>query len=219
LSPAALCRFYTDHPGITVHSGATAEKLQRTATLWEVSCTNGNSLQADAVILCNAGDLFDFPQCRHLPLICNRGQVDVYTSSAASSVRTILCGQGYLTPASDGQQSLGGSYYVEGTSNEHNRLQHLQLLARMDSGLANELGTKSPVHQRVGQRCQTPDRMPLVGALDATLPGLYLNVAHGSNGLARTPITAALLASLLSNTPPPLPATLRALLEPARFRR
>ena len=219
LSPAALCRFYTDHPGITVHCGATAEKLQRTATLWEVSCTNGNSLQADAVILCNAGDLFDFPQCRHLPLICNRGQVDVYTSSAASSVRTILCGQGYLTPASDGQQSLGGSYYVEGTSNEHNRLQHLQLLARMDSGLANELGTKSPVHQRVGQRCQTPDRMPLVGALDATLPGLYLNVAHGSNGLARTPITAALLASLLSNTPPPLPATLRALLEPARFRR
>lgn len=223
LSPAGLCRFYTSHPRISVLCGASAESLHSTFTGWEVVynnvSNNSSRLQADAVILANAGDLSAFPQCSHLPLICNRGQVDVYSGSAASSVRTILCGQGYLTPVSDGRQSLGGSYYVEQTSNEQNRLQHLQLLARMDKELADELGKHRPLLQRVGQRCQTPDRMPLVGALDATLPGLFLNVAHGSNGLARTPISAALLASALNNTPPPLPANLRALVDPARFRR
>jgi tRNA 5-methylaminomethyl-2-thiouridine biosynthesis bifunctional protein len=171
------------------------------------------------VILASAGDLFDFHQCRHLPLICNRGQVDVYAGTAESALRTILCGQGYLTPVCDGQQSLGGSYFVAQTSSEQNRLQHLELLARMDTSLALELGKHSPKLQRVGQRCQTPDRMPLVGALDPALPGLYLNVAHGSNGLARTPISAALLASLLNNTPPPLAANLRELVDPARWGR
>ena len=97
-------------------------------------------------------------------------------------------------------------------------MQHLRLLERMDSGLAAKLAEQRPVQQRVGQRCQTPDRMPLVGKLDPTLPGLYVNAAHGSNGLARIPISAALLASELCGTPAPLPHSLRQLLVPQRFR-
>lgn len=219
LTPALLCRHYTSHPRIRVLTSTSALAVELAQHGWRIECSSNQQLTADVVVLCNAGDLFTFTQCRHLPLICNRGQVDVYESSAQSAVRTILCGQGYLTPATDGKQSLGGSYYVEATSNEQNRKLHLQLLQRMDKRLAAELSTRQPLQQRIGQRCQTPDRMPLVGALASDLPGLYLNVAHGSNGLARTPISAALLASLINGTPPPLPGSLRALLDPLRFSR
>lgn len=219
LTPAVLCRHYTTHPRIRVLTSTSALAVESAPQGWRITCGDDQQLTTDIVVLCNAGDLFTFTQCRHLPLICNRGQVDVYESSSRSAVRTILCGQGYLTPATDGRQSLGGSYYVEATSSEQNRKLHLQLLQRMDTGLAAELSTRQPLQQRIGQRCQTPDRMPLVGALDSGLPGLYLNVAHGSNGLARTPISAALLASLINGTPPPLPINLRALLNPLRFSR
>lgn len=217
LTPALLCQFYTSRPRIKVQTATSALAVASTSYGWRIDLSSGQQLTADIVVLCNADELFTFPQCRHLPLICNRGQVDIYASSDRTALRTVLCGQGYLTPSTDGRQSLGGSYYVEATTAGQNSLLHLQLLQRMDKELAAELATRQPLQQRTRQRCQTPDRMPLVGALDSTLPGLYLNVAHGSNGLARTPISAALLTSLVNETPPPLPASLRTLLDPARF--
>lgn len=218
LSPAALCRFYCGHPNISVITQAKATALQQKADMtWQIEVAGSTSVEADAVVLCNAAEVYDFSQCRRLPLISNRGQVDVYASSAATMVRTILCGQGYLTPASNGLQSLGGSYYVEATTTEHNRQTHLTLLSRMDQSLAAELATQRPLQQRVGQRCQTPDRMPLVGLVCPDLAGLYINAAHGSNGLARTPISAALLASQMNSSPPPLTDAFYELLNPARF--
>jgi tRNA 5-methylaminomethyl-2-thiouridine biosynthesis bifunctional protein len=217
LSPPTLCEFYCKHPNITIHTNSRAVELLNVADGWQIKTQQQSHFIADAVVLCNAIDLYDFAQCRALPLISNRGQVDVYASTAETTIKTILCGQGYLTPASNGLQSLGGSFYVEQTSNEQNRLTHLQLVGRMDKHVAENFAQRRPLQQRIGQRCQTPDRMPLVGALSAEFPGLYLNIGHGSNGLARTPISAALVASLLNNTPPPLPAMLGNLLAPTRF--
>ncbi|MES2605925.1 MAG: FAD-dependent 5-carboxymethylaminomethyl-2-thiouridine(34) oxidoreductase MnmC, partial [Pseudomonadota bacterium] len=219
LSPAELCRFYCAHPSITVHANTSVTELVQQDSRWQLHANDDRRFDCDAVILCNAADIYDFPHCRALPIISNRGQVDVYQGSASTALRSILCGQGYVTPAMGGLQSIGGSYYVEGTSNEKNRLTHLQLVSRMDSSLAQEFATSLPVQQRVGQRCQTPDRMPLVGAIAPEYPGLYLNVGHGSNGLARTPLSAALIASMLNATPPPLAESLRKLVDPARFGR
>ncbi len=218
LSPAALCRLYSEHPAINVITGATAAALrQKSDSHWEIALADGNRLHADCVVLCNAADVYQFSQCRQLPIICNRGQVDVYASSATTGIRTILCGQGYLTPATGGRQSLGGSYYVEATSPEQNRQAHLRLLSRMDAGLAEELSVQRPLEQRIGERCQTPDRMPLAGPVSPACPGLYINAAHGSNGLARTPVSAASLAGCMNNTPAPLADPLLALLDPGRF--
>lgn len=216
LSPVELCRFYCAHPAITVHANTAVTQLLPRDSRWTLATGNQN-YSADAVILCNAADIYDFPQCRALPIISNRGQVDVYEGSTATALRSILCGQGYVTPASAGLQSIGGSFFVEGTSSEQNRLTHLQLVSRMDTKLAAAFGDSRPVRQRVGQRCQTPDRMPLVGALAPQYPGLYVNVGHGSNGLARTPLSAALISSMLNDTPPPLAGVLRQLVDPARF--
>ncbi len=93
---------------------------------------------------------------------------------------------------------------------------------------------------RVGFRCTTPDYLPLVGAMPdiaqmqaqftalrgqqpaadaagAWLPGLYVNVGHGSKGLSSTPLCAELLAAIISGEVRPLPTDLMQALSPARF--
>lgn len=217
LSPAELCAFYVQHERIEVVTNAEVNSLQPQENLWRVETASGLSVSAGVVVISNAAAAYDFPICQHLPFISNRGQVDVYESQPASNIKTVLCGQGYLTPAYGGRQSLGGSYYVEASSEEQNRLTHLKLLGRMDRSLAQQLSTRRPLEHRVGQRCQTPDRMPLAGLVTLAAAGLYLNAAHGSNGLARTPICAALLTSMINNTPAPLPDTLSRLVLPTRF--
>jgi tRNA 5-methylaminomethyl-2-thiouridine biosynthesis bifunctional protein len=221
LNPGVLCQLYSQHPRITVHTGQKAQELHRETECWQVtaiSATDTTTFKVDAVVLCNGADAYDFPQCRALPIISNRGQVDVYASTADTNVNTILCGQGYVLPSSNGMQSIGGSYYVEATSVEKNQRLHIDLLRRMQPELAASFAAQTPLQYRVAQRCQTPDRMPLVGKVDAQgSPGLYINVGHGSNGLARTPLSAAWLTSLLCGTPPPLEGKLARLLDPQRF--
>ncbi len=98
----------------------------------------------------------------------------------------------------------------------------------------------------VAMRCNSSDRFPVVGRLAdraATLaalaalgrnarhrfaatdtlaaalyyPGLYVNVAHGSNGLATCPFSAELLASLITNENLPCTDAIMANLNPIRF--
>lgn len=99
----------------------------------------------------------------------------------------------------------------------------------------------SGVGGRVAFRCATPDYLPLVGPVphredfieqyaplrrDAKQdiavpgpywPGLYLNLGHGSRGLAYTPLSAQLLAAQINADPPPLDRELQQALNPARF--
>jgi tRNA 5-methylaminomethyl-2-thiouridine biosynthesis bifunctional protein len=94
---------------------------------------------------------------------------------------------------------------------------------------------------RVAFRCTLPDYLPAVGPVadeDAMLqrfaplrknarafipdtgkylPGLYINVGHGSRGLAYTPLCAEILAAHINCEPPPLARELLNALNPARF--
>jgi tRNA 5-methylaminomethyl-2-thiouridine biosynthesis bifunctional protein len=94
---------------------------------------------------------------------------------------------------------------------------------------------------RVGFRCTSPDYLPLVGPapvyevfnknykplsrdaktfvaeLGSYYPGLYINIAHGSRGLAYTPITAELLACTMAKHPLPMSQEMAKALNPGRF--
>lgn len=94
---------------------------------------------------------------------------------------------------------------------------------------------------RASFRTATPDYLPIAGAVadvntlrerfgalasnarklvvaePAWLPGLYVNIGHGSRGLTSTPLCAELLATLLCGEPRPLPRDLQQALSPARF--
>lgn len=94
---------------------------------------------------------------------------------------------------------------------------------------------------RVAMRCTSPDYLPLVGPLaardafvdryrtlarDASLkpadeapwiPGVYVNVAHGSRGMVSAPLAGEALAALITGEPAPLPSSLLDALNPNRF--
>ncbi len=94
---------------------------------------------------------------------------------------------------------------------------------------------------RTSFRTATPDYLPMAGAVadvavlrerfgalasnarkviaaePAWLPGLYVNIGHGSRGLTSTPLCAELLAALLCGEPRPIPRDLQQALSPARF--
>ncbi|HEY0960930.1 MAG TPA: bifunctional tRNA (5-methylaminomethyl-2-thiouridine)(34)-methyltransferase MnmD/FAD-dependent 5-carboxymethylaminomethyl-2-thiouridine(34) oxidoreductase MnmC [Pseudomonadales bacterium] len=230
LSPPTLCKAWVSHPGITVQSGTRVTALAEIADGWRLELQSGaatSTLDVARVVLCNGADLHLFPQTRHYPVIGNRGQVDVYAALEAPRVRTILCGQGYVLPAMDGRQSIGGSYYVGDSSEQAigaRTREHLDFAAQLNPALAMAFAENTPQLQRQGIRCVTPDRMPLAGPARRSpedgggkYAGLYLNVGHGSHGLTRTPFCAAWLASLFNLTPPPFADELAQLVLPKRY--
>jgi tRNA 5-methylaminomethyl-2-thiouridine biosynthesis bifunctional protein len=142
-------------------------------------------------------------------------------------------------------QSFGATFTLKEQRPEVLASDHQQNLVKLANMLPgapqpvsvdiNELGG------RAAFRCTTPDYLPLVGPVadfggfvetyrllgknaragiptaGPYLPGLYLNVGHGSRGLAYTPLSAALLAASMDGDVLPVPRDLTIALNPARF--
>ncbi|GLR65209.1 bifunctional tRNA (5-methylaminomethyl-2-thiouridine)(34)-methyltransferase MnmD/FAD-dependent 5-carboxymethylaminomethyl-2-thiouridine(34) oxidoreductase MnmC [Marinospirillum insulare] len=125
------------------------------------------------------------------------------------------------------------------------QLQNQQELTTILPNLLAELEkpqtAKQELDGRVSFRCASPDYLPLVGQLadleawqkgyqstqsswavsdfpnNWSHSGLWLNLGHGSRGLASIPISAELLASQLVGEPAPFEQELVDCLNPARF--
>ncbi|MDR2212310.1 MAG: FAD-dependent 5-carboxymethylaminomethyl-2-thiouridine(34) oxidoreductase MnmC [Pseudomonadales bacterium] len=219
LSPPELCARYVSQSNISVNLLSDVKSFQNHGDHWLLQGNTGAQLSTEAfdlVILANSSEAALFPALAHLPFICNRGQVDVY--EAAATVRSVVCGQSYLVPGTQ-VQSIGGSYYLGGDGIEANaerQAWHLDQLRDCSAELGAAFSARQPLSQRRASRCITPDRLPLVGQLQN---GLYLNLAHGSHGLTRTPLCAAWLCSQINATPPPCLPLLGELLNPGRYPR
>lgn len=249
ISPPALCQQLAAHPNIELRYHSQALALEHRQQQWQVLDAEGKPLtSSDVVIVANSHDALHFQQTAHLPLKSIRGQTTTIASDGAlQNIRTVICHEGYLTPAMDGQHTLGATFdnrdsCVDIRNQDHQRNLHSLHRAIPDcfpdgvEQLASE-----DLGGRVGFRCNTPDYLPLAGAaprqqqfLDdyATLrknahsdiitpgsyyPGLYLNLGHGSRGLSSTPLCAELLAALICQEPRPLPRKLWEALSPGRF--
>jgi len=222
LSPPELCSRYVEHSRIAVSTLRDIHSFGREEDGWRLWARGEASSEEhfDLVIIANSSEAGLFEGLGHLPLIANRGQVDVYPAAEDSAIRSVVCGQSYLVPGST-VQCIGGSYYLGDDSDvaiaDRNRW-HLEQLEDCSDTLAAALKSKDVLQHRRASRCITPDRLPLVGLADAErFPNLYLNVAHGSHGLTRTPLCAAWLVSRINATPPPCLPRLGALLDPARY--
>jgi len=202
-------------------------------------------LTSPVVVLTNAHQSKDFDITRELPLKPIRGQVSYLNSSAETQqLKTVLCGDGYLPPSHDQQHCLGATFdprnpSLEVTTEDHQR--NLDTLAGQLPALAKSLTPENLSGGRAALRCTTPDYLPLVGPMPiyedylrdyallrknarSNIPlagshwtGLYLNVGHGSRGLAYTPICAEALAAQINREPSPLGQHLQTALHPGRF--
>ncbi|MGB1221759.1 MAG: FAD-dependent oxidoreductase, partial [Alcanivoracaceae bacterium] len=178
-------------------------------------------LHADALIIASAHDAAR--QARlDVSLKKIRGQVTLVHATAASAViDQALCHSGYWTPAIDGFHCVGASFNLHDLSPQaraEDDQANLSELRRNAGHLWQAMGGDDMqlAGSRVGFRCQSPDFLPLAGALSSRV---YCNVAHGSRGISGTPLCADLIAASICGETQIADRRLRDALAPGRFRR
>ena len=246
VSPPTLCRQLLEHPNIEVRTTTAVADLRHDGSQWQLLNEQGDCLAASGtVIICGAHETARFSQTRHLSLKPIRGQITHLPADAHSSrLKTVLCADGYVSPARQGEHHLGASFRFDRldlTPSEEENRHNLQLLQSLSPELHRHFSATAPQGARVGLRCTAPDYLPLLGPVldpDAFLdqyavlgkdasqqptapapwqPGLYVNTAHGSRGLISTPLSGELLAAWLGDEPLPLPRDLSEAVHPSRF--
>lgn len=200
----------------------------------------------DTVVICNNHDALQFGVLPEYPIIANHGRSDTYRVADAGLLPALpLCHQGYCIPWQDQDKAMvtiGGSF-AQGVHTSADR----EFLAGQNRGLATRLAAgldgmfTGKADGRIQTRTTMPDYLPLVGPVEDTeaclarfagyrrnarkevpsrpayLPGLYVNLAHGSHGLTHIPLVAEYLASLVCTEPVPLPFENIAAIHPLRF--
>jgi len=240
LSPPTLCRALLARwpAAIQPHYGCAVAALVHKDSQWQALDAEGKLLaQAPVVVVASAADARRlFPG---LPLSRVRGQVSLAPAGSVADIKAALCGNGYLTPALEGQHCFGATFDFQDDDPDPRPEGHVTNLGHLKALLpATDTSVFDPAQMqgRVGFRTATPDRLPLVGPLPdeaaflahplrreaqlAEIPrleGLHCLVGLGSRGMVWAPLAAELLAAKLNQEPLPLERELAEALDPARF--
>jgi tRNA 5-methylaminomethyl-2-thiouridine biosynthesis bifunctional protein len=238
IRPPSLCQalLARAHENIEYHWRTKATSLQQTESGWRVTDAAGHLIaEASVVVIANAADAVSLlPQMR-LPLSWIRGQISYLPQGELPTFHSVLCRDGYVLPAIEGKHVLGASYdfgVMETDLLDSAHQGNMQRLADILPEAARHVDTALS-QGRVGFRCVSSDRMPLVGALPDMLPlhvdagtalsrlprsdGLYCLLGLGSRGLVWSGIAAELLANQICGEPWRLERDLAEALDPARF--
>ncbi|MDQ8021099.1 MAG: bifunctional tRNA (5-methylaminomethyl-2-thiouridine)(34)-methyltransferase MnmD/FAD-dependent 5-carboxymethylaminomethyl-2-thiouridine(34) oxidoreductase MnmC [Moraxellaceae bacterium] len=220
IQPGSLCNASLAAAGARLHThyDSRVARIHLLDGAWQAIDDDGRLIAAAPnLILANAHDarrLGGFPR---LPLRPARGQVSHLHAASVATLKSVVCGQGYVTPEVDGLIPTGASFLVDDldmTLRDDEHAENLDKLQRMLPGYAKGL-PPTGLSGRVGLRPVTLDKLPVVGT--AGQPGLSLLSGFGARGLVWGSLCAELLASQLEGEPLPLEQALVAQLAPQRF--
>lgn len=247
-TPPLLCEWLTKHSSISVKTSTEIIKLERIGTHWKAYSQDNTAISAAVVVVASAADSASFDQLDSLPVQNIRGQVSLTRSEiSAPSLKTVLCCEGYISPAKEGRFCFGATFDLKDEARDIRESGHQHNLDKI-SDISIELGTalrnyhtENGLDGRVGFRCASPDKLPMIGPVpvydefikdyaqlsrDAKkmietppkhYPGLFANLAHGSKGLISGPISGEIIAAMLEGRALPIEKELIDKLNPARF--
>lgn len=246
LDAATWCRQLLDHPGISLHENYAVSHLEYNDEGWQALDEQQQLLAtAKVAIIANSHSATAFAQSAGLPLRRVRGQISLTAKTPDSGkLKTVVCARGYITPAlPDGKHCLGASFVPDDENTDIRASEHTENHALLHAALPELAAGLLPTGKWQGRsslRCQSPDYLPLLGPLAdpvnmrrdyaglrdgkrldypalATLPGLYVNLAHGSHGFSQATLAAEILASELNAEPAPVSQKTLDALHPMRF--
>ncbi len=244
VNPPQLCRALVTHPGISMRMSTTARELAHDRNSPTI---DGEAF--DIVVIANALAANEFPQTRSLPLRRVRGQVShVVATDASRALRAVICHAGYITPArhADNNTALhcvGATFGPRDSDpavRDNDHTENLANLAAACPALYAALGGDActVASGRTGFRTQTPDYLPVIGAVaDAhrcvadvekctaapaaatanTIPGLYILAALGAKGIAFSLLGAEIIAAQANGEALPVDTEVAAAIAPNRF--
>lgn len=244
LNPADLINVLQLHPRVElieaqVHSLSFNQSFDKR---WSGRGRNGKTLFNSPLVIVAAGyQSQHLLSGAHLTLRPNRGQTcQLQTNSDLAKIKAVLCGPVTLFPRQHQTHTLAATY---GPGSEDLRINHEQsreLSARLTRSIP-ALRLPLPTQPRVGIRCGTRDRMPVVGAIPdwhaladhcqpltrgAPIPegafrafqdGLYVMTGLGSHGLSMGPLCAEYLARQINAEPSNISNTSAQIMSPLRF--
>jgi len=239
VKPKAFCQALLAHPNIQAMFSKHALRIEKSDGLWQVWDDETLLDESPVLIITAANETPNFAQTAHLPLQPVRGQISLASATPESRLlRTVLCTNGYVSPAIDDQHCIGATFSPDDTLldiREEEHAENMTMLNAISPALADGLES-NPLQGRASLRAATPDYLPLLGmVLNADelinhppkhynkapvlpyLQGLYVNTGHGSKGITQAPLCAEILASAICGEPLPLANNIVAALDPNRF--
>ena len=213
---------------------------------WHIKTTQGLLHTTEVVIIANSHDLLTFEQTAWLPVHKVRGQVTLLPERSDITLESVICREGYMTPAHQGYHHIGATYARENHHADISMQDHQENMAVFETlfGFTLNDADYDKLKGRVGFRCATPDRRAIVGPApiyqdflqdyarikeghhytsqdisSSYYPNLYINTAHGSRGLTSCILSAAHLAAMINGISGDITAQeqLLHLLLPTRF--
>lgn len=240
VNPAKLCESLTQHPNIKCTMNTEVLAINNINQGWQVSSSSGVIAEAEYVIIASAMDAQLLAQTSHCQMQAVRGQVTLFSANHhTNQLKTVVCADGYLSPAIQGQHCLGATFSPNDANTDIREADHqsnLDMLNTLAPSWSSEINMHYPLQGRASVRATTVDYMPYAGAvLDVAqlkekpprynvspdhlpwLKGLYVNAGHGAKGLVNAPLSAEIVASLIANEPSPVDCNLLSALDPNRF--
>ncbi len=238
LQPKAACQSMLNNTNIKLKTYSEVKDIQIHDDDLALK-TDTTHATFDYIVISNAHDALQFSQSNHLVLDTVAGQLSQVTATPLSNyLKTIICTDGYLSPAIDGLHTVGATFQPNDTSlavTTDNHIANLQKVEKFSAPIFEDIknGVKSG---RTALRCVSRDRLPMVGQLlntdalkkspprpnaaPSSLPwqkGLFVNIAHGSHGLMSAPFTGQCIANAICNTLSDQEKNLLTHLNPNRF--
>ena len=172
----------------------------------------------------------------------NRGQLSIVNAqSAISELKLPIVSDTYITPVLHQQQLIGASY-SNSRDMSVNYKEHAMNINRVSQLLGKDfIFNEKELNSRISFRGYSKDRMPIVGPMinaefynknyfdlhhgkkykkypdGEYLPGIFLNIAHGSRGLISCFTSAKYIAELMLDKPKILPKRVMDRVHPGRF--
>ncbi|MDP0562370.1 MAG: bifunctional tRNA (5-methylaminomethyl-2-thiouridine)(34)-methyltransferase MnmD/FAD-dependent 5-carboxymethylaminomethyl-2-thiouridine(34) oxidoreductase MnmC [Candidatus Endonucleobacter sp. (ex Gigantidas childressi)] len=247
VSPPQICQQLVQHQGIKVKTDTTIDQLCFEDNLWLMKSAGKIIFKTKTVVVAGGISTPQLSQLAYIPLKGIRGQVTkITTTEQSAKLRTCICGDGYVAPATQGFHTIGATFDFSSDSNTVSYIDHeknLSMQAKwVPSFSESSEGTSATIDGgKAGVRSTTPDYLPIVGpVVDSRrfledfaklrtnkkhsfqqkpnyLNGLYVTAGHSSRGLITCPISGELLASMINGDPAPLPIDIIDQLNPVRF--
>jgi glycine oxidase len=186
------------HRGVDISSGTTVTDLLFAQGRVAGVKTDQTIYPSGAVVNCAgawAGQLFHFP----IPARPVKGQMLCVIDASHHLLRHVIrSSEVYLVPRSDGRIVIGATVEDAGfdkrTDPDTIRRLH-QAAVRLLPGLKHTI-----MHDAwAGLRPGTPDDLPILGTTDT--PGYFIATGHYRDGILLAPITAHLMAQLVTGQP------------------
>jgi tRNA 5-methylaminomethyl-2-thiouridine biosynthesis bifunctional protein len=204
LCPQQYCQqmaLWLSTQGVEISYNMVVQQITQREHYCELETSTGTQ-QAKTVVLATGAALNSLAHQPSFPLKQIRGQVSHLQSQTMTSLKTVVCHQGYITPAHQQLHCVGATF-----DRHHSHSLVLPEDNQQNLDLVNQV-LQQPhwfsdveiLSAKAGLRATVPDRMPVLGQQQQ----LWRFGALAARGLTLAPLLAEVLACVLTKEPLPL---------------